>query len=562
MTNKELETTQDVLPSILQGVTCRLESPIHLIRKMGSSIALAFSKVVDPANPLYLEDICCENIDWEFGLISLTKEPQEARGISINNAELKVSRRDKGRVYFDKDHKNDKDKGKNSKIKILKVRKGVPDKVIGPALLNNDHVDGEDASEDESKYSETSSDSSLQPYDLSDDDTDLQKRFSQLADVSAALRKPDDPDGIAQALDVTEKLIRASPDELHHCSGDLARALVHVRCTDVAVEGQEDSTEERRQKALVALIVTCPFESLDVLTKLLYSPKVDISQRILIIDVMTEAAQELADATFITMIDQPRSLISSISENQQWFVPSCHGPHGAGPWKEVEEVGVLNWSHRYERVLPSRPGQLKKGKSRRWSLGKTRESQLELAKNRFPLYAAAFMLPSMQGYDKRSHGVDFLNRDFIVLGKLIHMLGVCMKCISLHPEASALASHLLDMLRSRDVAHHAEAYVRRSVLFAASTILMALHPSFVASTLIEGNHEISNGLEWIRTWAFHIAESDPDTECSTMALRCLQLHAEMALQTSRSLETAQSFKPKVSISPLKMKDIIIPSSNW
>lgn len=69
----------------------------------------------------------------------------------------------------------------------------------------------------------------------------------------------------------------------------------------------------------------------------------------------------------------------------------------------------------------------------------------------------------------------------------------------------------------RDIAHHAEAYVRRSALFAASSILQALHPSFVASALIEGNEEISNALEWIRIWALQIAESDPDAECSAVS---------------------------------------------
>lgn len=252
-----------------------------------------------------------------------------------------------------------------------------------------------------------------------------------------------------RALDVAEHLVRASPDELRHISGDLVRALVHVRCSDVTVEGKEDSAEGKRQKALIALLVTCPFESLDVITKLLYSPNVDVSQRILILDVMTEAAQELADTKIIKTRSQQRDLIFNISDSQAWFIPSSKGPPGAGPWKEVSEAGTsLSWSHRYERELPLRPGQIKKGKSRTWSLG-TKKEPLELTKNRFPLYAAAFMLPAMQGFDKRRHGVDLLNRDFIVLGKLIYMLGVCMKCTTMHPEASALAPALLDMLRSR-----------------------------------------------------------------------------------------------------------------
>lgn len=253
-----------------------------------------------------------------------------------------------------------------------------------------------------------------------------------------------------RALDVSEHLIRASPDELRHISADLVRALVHVRCSDVAIEGKEDSAEGKRQKALVALLVTCPFESLDVITKLLYSPNMDISQRILVLDVMTEAAQELANSKVIQTKDQQGNLISTISDSQPWYIPSSKGPSGAGPWKEVLEAGtLLSWSHRYERELPSRPGQIKKGKTRRWSLGTKKESQLELTKNRFPMYAAAFMLPAMQGFDKKRQGVDLLNRDFIVLGKLIYMLGVCMKCMAMHPEASVLGPLLLDMLKSR-----------------------------------------------------------------------------------------------------------------
>lgn len=64
-----------------------------------------------------------------------------------------------------------------------------------------------------------------------------------------------------------------------------------------------------------------------------------------------------------------------------------------------------------------------------------------------------------------------------------------------------------------EVCHHKEAYVRRAVLFAASCILVAIHPSYIVSSLLEGNVEISEGLEWVRTWSLHVADSDPDREC-------------------------------------------------
>ncbi|KAK4568904.1 hypothetical protein RGQ29_004357 [Quercus rubra] len=550
MSKKDLDETKDVMHLILQGVSCRLESPNNLVRKMASSVALAFSKVIDPKNPLYLDDSCTGDIiDWEFGMPTLEK-----RNLDTSNCKQKdghesktsSSAQEKDFKYTAKNVISNNLKSKNKKLSEFKFVD--PDEIIDPATLNNESVSDKDDDDNASENSDSSSDSSLQPYDLSDDDTDLKKKISQLVDVVGALRKSDDADGVERALDVAEKLVRASPDELSHLAGDLARTLVQVRCSDLAVEGEEDSAEDKRQRALVALLVTCPLESLNTLNKLLYSPNVDVSQRIMILDVMTDAAQELANSKTIKPKHQTAPLISNISESQPWFLPSSRGPAGASSWKEISETEtLLNWSTRYERELPSKPGQIRRGKTRRWSLRSSniQESQIEWSHNKFPVYAAAFMLPAMQGFDKKRHGVDLLGRDFIVLGKLIHMLGVCMKCASMHPEASSLAPLLLDLLRSREVCHHKEAYVRRAVLFAASCTLVALHPSNVASSLVEGNLELSIGLEWVRTFALQVIESDTDRECYTMAMTCLQLHSEMALQATRALESAETtFKAK------------------
>lgn len=252
------------------------------------------------------------------------------------------------------------------------------------------------------------------------------------------------------ALDVVEKLVRASPDELKYVAGDLVRTLVQVRCSDFAVEGEEASAEEKRQKAIVSLIVTRPPESLETLHRLLYSPNLDVSQRIMILDVMADSAVELANTRIVKPEERYRPLISSMS-NQPWFMPKNIDHPGSSLWKEISMPDMpLKWSYSYERELPAKPGHIKRGKTRRWSLkSSVKQNAMELSQNEFPQYAAAFMLPAMQGFDKKRHGVDLLGRDFIVLGKLIHMLGVCIKCAAMHPEASVLASPLLDMLRSR-----------------------------------------------------------------------------------------------------------------
>ncbi|CAB88328.1 putative protein [Arabidopsis thaliana] len=566
MSREELDRTKDVMHSILQGVSCRLENPGDLVRKMASSIAFMFSKVIDPKNPLYLDDSITDNaIDWEFGLqtASITNTMENGDGENKRSASLtevnESSRRNK---------QKENRKSKNISAFVL----ADPNEIVDLATLNCDtESDKDDGDDDASVSSDNSSVTSLEPYDLMDDDKDLGKQFTHLVDVVGALRKTDDADGVEKAIYVAEKLVRASPDELTHIAGDLARTLVQVRCSDIAIEGEEDSAEEKRQRALIALLVTRPFESLETLNNILYSPNVDVSQRIMILDVMAEAARELANSKTLKPKHEARGpLISNISDPQPWYLPS----NASTPWKKVSETGSfhLNWANRFERELQSKPGQTKKGKSRRWSLKSADRDQnsTDWSQNRFPLYAAAFMLPAMKEFDKKRHGVDLLGRDFVVLGKLVHMLGVCMQCASMHPEASALAISLLDMLQRREVCNHPEAYVRRAVLFAASSVLVSLHPSYIVSTLVEGNLDLSRALEWIRTWALQIADSDIDRDCYTMALSCLQLHAEMALQTSRALESTGGSSSSSSIRPMnislpsgisKLTSIKLPSSN-
>ncbi|XP_006581886.2 telomere length regulation protein TEL2 homolog [Glycine max] len=545
MYKEELDGMKNAMHFILQGVSCRLESPNHLVRKMASCVALALSKIIDPKNPLYLDDSCSgETIDWEFGFTIPKKGNLAASNCGGKGVEgTKISTVSCPEKDSDSPSNKEKSICLKGKKKLLDFNALDPDEIIDPASLNLESDDSdEDADDGASENSYSSSDSSLRPYDLSDDDSDLKRKISQLADVVAALRKSNDADGVERAIDVAEKLIRASPDELKHAARDMTRTLVQVRCSDIALEGAEESTEDKRQRSLVALVVTCPFESLESLNNLLYSPNVDISQRIMILDVMTEAAQELAESKIMKPKHQISSLISVVSDTRPWFLPSSTGTPGAGSWKEISGTGSFrNWSNSYERELPPKPNQVKKGKTRRWSLqSPTQQNQMEYSHNKLPMYAAAFMLPAMEGYDKKRQGVDLLGRDFIVLGKLIYMLGVCMKSVAMHPEASMLAPSLLNMLRSREVCHHQEAYVRRAVLFAAACVLVALHPTYISSTLLEGNAEISTGLEWIRTWALDIAESDTDKECYTVSMTCIQLHAEMALQTSRAWESVRS----------------------
>ena len=92
---------------------------------------------------------------------------------------------------------------------------------------------------------------------------------------------------VERALKVAEDLIRAAPVELDNAAEELARALVHVRVSSIAVEDEEDALEKRRHGALVALLVCAPLSSVVIITAEIFSAHVDISQRLLLLDAMS-----------------------------------------------------------------------------------------------------------------------------------------------------------------------------------------------------------------------------------------------------------------------------------
>lgn len=104
---------------------------------------------------------------------------------------------------------------------------------------------------------------------------------------------------VEKALQAVEKLVLAMPEELDLHAADLAHALLHVKCSSVAVEGEEDVAERRQQQALVVLLSCSPVKTVTSLTAELFSPHIDVSQRILILQVMAGKTFFLLHSTFL-----------------------------------------------------------------------------------------------------------------------------------------------------------------------------------------------------------------------------------------------------------------------
>eukprot|EP00850_Spirogloea_muscicola_P006386 SM000030S11395 [mRNA] locus=s30:477741:483065:- [translate_table: standard] len=526
MTKIELEATPSLLAWLLQGVSGRLESPLPEVQQTAEKVAMAFSMVLDPANPLRLTDETPDpGCGWEGDWLGFGDE-------TVKQAE----ELEPEKVYRD----------------------NYMDSPAVVASCQSDKQALKIAQEDAG----SSDDESLVAYNLADEEDLDDKLPRQLRTCAAELRKGDDPLAVERALRAVEPLVRALPDELDDFSAELAQALIHVQSSSVAVEGEEEEVEDKRRKGLVVLLSLSPLPTISTMIRQLYSPNVDLSQRLLILDVMEDAVAELTTQQQLTVQDDMQDSTALITEialssasSHAWDRP---GTLEQG-WREAPSPltyahggeSLLNYERRFERRtdLLEPAGSAVRGTSRRWgrkSLSRrrckgARPSGLQggsVALSRpFPPLAAAFMLPMMREFDKRRQGVDMLGRDFVLLGRMLQVLGKCVEGVSQLPEALPLALTLLELIKTERVCHHCEVYVRRSAAYAASRALSAMPPAAVVAAMAgtEGS-SLGDCLSWVRDWARSVVDTDQDDSCSEMAALCLQLHSVLASKALACLE--------------------------
>ncbi|KAG6554338.1 hypothetical protein Mapa_004254 [Marchantia paleacea] len=563
MNRNDVQSIGGFVQCLLKGISNRLDSPLHPVRQMAKRIALAFSLSMDSSKPLLLdeEDTIQELKNWE-GLIEMVGRNVNSVAPRIDAKVALDTNKLTGGLHtpvvpeqgndFEKEKFEQRRRRKEKKEKLA-LEEDDPDAVV----TLDEHFSYEDS--ELSSDTDSESDSEFVPYDMPEEveDNSKVKAPTQLDDCATYLRKVDNLDMVEKALQVVEKLVLAMPEELDQHAADLAHALLHVKCSSVAVEGEEDVAERRQRQALVVVLSCSPVKTVTALTAELFSPHIDVSQRILILEVMAAGARAIASGVYVKkkasesreiqlIADVPTALQSS-----SWMGPGGGPrPRGAGPWKEVLSPLLgdryVGWGISYERELPLGDDKKIVGTSRKWghrSMQLREEGRIQgptlPRSNTFAALAPMFMLPVMREYDVKRHGVDLLGRDYLVLGSTLSMLAECMKCIAMQPEAALLGAGLLELLRSREISTHKEPFVRRAALFAAACVMGALNPSDVVASLTGGVASMANNLEWVREWALNIANKDSDKECSMVAMACVYLHSEMAMQAMRSMETFQ-----------------------
>ncbi|XP_040032625.2 telomere length regulation protein TEL2 homolog [Gasterosteus aculeatus] len=330
--------------------------------------------------------------------------------------------------------------------------------------------------------SDLDSDDELTPYDMSgDQETSTASPPRYLRDCLETLVSSEDPSRVELSLRVAEGLVRRNIFAAREVSVQLTKVLLHME-DKYSISG----FLSLRQATMVALTVTDCISVTQYLTTEFYSLNYSLRQRLDILEVLTLAAQELSKP--IAETRTPPMGVSGAPESTPY--PGDNPVH----WREV-----------VQKRIDSKTKRLRKGAT---------QPPATATPNRYAPVAGHFFFPLLSNYDKPQVTFDLLGGDHLVLGRLIHSLGLLMHLAVNAPIAAQMGCALLDFVWA--VRYHADQMVRRGVLFAVCSVFLSM-PS--ENLLVD----LSDQLFETRTWLADVAEEDPDADCRSLAIQSLVL---------------------------------------
>ncbi|KAG9276800.1 hypothetical protein AMEX_G9147 [Astyanax mexicanus] len=460
------ELREVLLQCMLGGVQCRLDSSIERVRRMGMVVGECLSQKLD--TPTYQLKFQYEADEESRELQSLT-EPQ-----SEDDQEDQQPANEAHRPELET-------RGQSSETQSVTSSQ--------PPTTNqtSGHGRGSD--------SELDSDDELTPYDMSADQVKQKVAPPRyVRDCLEALMSSDDPERVELSLQAAEGLLRKNVSATREVSVQFSKVMLHL-------EDRYSTAgfHTLRQNAMVALTVTDTQPVVEYLTAEFYSLNYSLRQRLDILEVLALSAQELSEP-----ITDKRA-----------------GPRPVSAVTMLEQCGeVEHWRQVVDKRIQSKTRRISKGVSQ----------PPKATPNRYAPVAGFFFFPLLRNYDRPQVTFDLLGSDHLVLGRLLHTLGLLMHLAINAPVATQMGKALLDFVWA--IRFHTDQMVRRGVLFAVCAVFLSM-PS--DNLLLE----LSDDLVETRAWLADVAESDPDSDCRSLAVQSLVL-LEKNLKThlqSSALET-------------------------
>ncbi|KAG9476839.1 hypothetical protein GDO78_002303 [Eleutherodactylus coqui] len=299
-----------------------------------------------------------------------------------------------------------------------------------------------------------------------------------------------------------------SDDELTPCdmSGDteLKNSKVPAYIRD-CMEGKMVSTElvkillhlddrfgvenfiQLRYAAMVSVTVIDPVPVAQYLTGEFYSVNYSLRQRLDILDVLAAAAQELSESVIPKKAEAPETAAHDFQ--------SPSGTRG-----NVKDDAPVHWRKIVEERIAN--------KTRRFAKGQASIAPASTP-NRFHAVAGHFFFPLIQNYDRPIVTFDLLGEDRLILGRLIHTLGILMHLALNATVASEMGKALLEFVWT--LHFHTDPFVRQGLLFCVSTILLSVSWERLMTDMSEEVLEM-------KCWLEDVTERDADEDCRRLAM--------------------------------------------
>ncbi|NP_001072876.1 telomere length regulation protein TEL2 homolog [Xenopus tropicalis] len=452
LNKQEIESCkQDLLVSLTSGARNYLDSSVPTTRRMGMVVAECLSHHIDTEGP---------------GLSFQYEEDEDTRDL---------------KALLKPPHMVETDSADFVKRPVESSPSKSP--LSSPEVREKSKVK---VKADQASDSDLDSDDDLVPYDMSAD-TELKKSKAPayIRDCIEVLLS-DDVEKLEVTMASLATLIQANTLATKEVSMELAKILLHI--------DEKPSVArftELRHAALVAVTVTDPVTVSQYLTSEFYSLNYSLRQRMDILDVLSSAAQSLSE--------KPSHETSAESGSVNT------DPHSIRSTAWTSSEVPVNWRKVVEERIAS--------KTRRFAKGHSAATPVP-APNRYHAVAGHFFFPLIQNYDRQIVTFDLLGEDRLVLGRMVHTLGILMHLTLNAPIASQMGKALLEfvwVLRS-----HTDAFVRQGLLFCISTVLLSVPWEHLMTDMAEEVVET-------QCWLAEVAERDSDDDCRRLALNGLFL---------------------------------------
>ncbi|KAM7381799.1 hypothetical protein PAMA_012583 [Pampus argenteus] len=330
--------------------------------------------------------------------------------------------------------------------------------------------------------SDLDSDDELTPYDMSgDQEMNEVSAPRYLRDCLETLISSEDAMRVELSLRVAEGLVRKNVFATREISVQLTKVLLHME-DKYSING----FLTLRQTTMVALAVTDCIPVTEYLTTEFYSLNYSLRQRLDILEVLALAAQELSKP-----ITGNRDLSLGVAATTDVTPYPGDNP--------------VHWRQVVEKRIQSKTKRLSKGAV---------QPPVKATPNRYAPVAGHFFFPLLRNYDKPQVTFDLMGSDHLVLGRLIHTLGLFMHLAVNAPIAAQMGRALLDFVWA--VRYHVDQMVRRGVLFSVCSVFLSMPSQNLLA-------DLSDQLFETRTWLADVAEGDPDADCRNLAVQSLVL---------------------------------------